>query len=199
MLDKAESLAGEMVRLRRDIHQHPELGFQEFRTAGVVADMLGEIGIAAQSGVGRTGVVGRIGSGNGPTIAIRADMDALPIDEKNDVPYRSSNTGVMHACGHDAHTAVLLGAAQLLRQSFIEDEWRGDVRLLFQPSEETPDENGVSGAMAMIDDGAMEDVDAVIALHVWSDLPAGACYFHDGFSLASVDSFKAWIRRRCPG
>ncbi|UCG22929.1 MAG: amidohydrolase [Chloroflexota bacterium] len=194
MLDRAEAMTGEMVRLRRDIHQHPELAFQEFRTAGLVADMLAEIGIEAQSGVGRTGVIGRIGSGDGPTIGIRADMDALPILEKNDVPYRSSNDGVMHACGHDAHTAILLGVAQLLRQSFIEDDWRGNVRLLFQPAEEGPDENGISGATAMIDDAAIEDVDAVIALHVISDLPAGECFFHDGFSLASVDSFKGWIR-----
>ena len=194
MLDRAEALTGELVRLRRDIHQHPELGFQEFRTAGLVADMLGEIGVEVRSGIGRTGVIGRIGPGDGPTIAIRADMDALPITEKNDAPYRSSNDGVMHACGHDAHTAVLLGVAQLLRQSFVEEDWQGDVRLIFQPSEESPDEDGISGATAMIDDGALEGVDAVIALHVWSDLPAGDCYFHDGLSLASVDSFKAWIR-----
>jgi amidohydrolase len=183
-----------MIRLRQDIHQHPELGFQEFRTAALVADMLQEIGVDVQSGVGRTGVVGRIGRGPGPTIAIRADMDALPITEKNDLPYRSVNEGVMHACGHDAHTAILLGAAQLLRQSFMEESWRGNVRLLFQPSEEDFDDDGISGATAMIDDGAMEDVDAVIALHVWSNLPAGICYFQDGASLASVDSFKAWIR-----
>ena len=194
MLERAAALSGEMIRLRQDIHQHPELGFQEFRTAALVADMLQEIGVEVQSGVGRTGVVGRIGSGSGPTIAIRADMDALPITEKNDVPYRSLNDGVMHACGHDAHTAILLGAAQLLRQSFIEEQWQGNVRLLFQPSEEDFDDDGVSGAPAMIDDGAMEDVDAAIALHVWSNLPAGICYYHDGPSLASVDSFKAWIR-----
>ena len=194
MLKRAEALSGELIRLRRDIHQHPELGFQEFRTAALVADMLREIGVEVQSGVGRTGVLGQIGTGPGPTIVIRADMDALPITERNDVPYRSSNDGVMHACGHDAHTAILLGAAQLLRQSFMEEEWQGNVRLLFQPSEESPDDDGISGATAMIDDGAMEDADAAIALHVWSNLPAGNCYFHDGPSLASVDSFKAWIR-----
>ncbi|MCA9875141.1 MAG: amidohydrolase, partial [Anaerolineales bacterium] len=103
MLSKAQNIADEIIRLRRDIHQHPELSFQEFRTAALVADTLQEIGIDVQTGVGRTGVIGRIGSGDGPTIAIRADMDALPIVEKNDVAYCSQNEGVMHACGHDGH------------------------------------------------------------------------------------------------
>jgi amidohydrolase len=170
------------------------LSFQEFRTAGIVTDMLAEIGIETKTGVGRTGVIGELGSGTGPTIAIRADMDALPINEQNDVVYRSQNPGVMHACGHDAHTAILLGAAHLLQQSFIEEKWQGNVRLIFQPSEEYLDQNGISGATAMIEDGALEGVDAAIALHVWSDLPAGKCYFHDEYSLAAVDSFKAWLR-----
>ena len=194
MLTKANSIAGEITRLRHDFHQHPELGFDEFRTSGIVADMLKEIGVKTKSGVGRTGVVGEIGDGQGPTIAIRADMDALPIQEKNDIPYRSQNEGVMHACGHDAHTAMLLGAAHLLQQSYIEDKWQGNVRLLFQPSEEYFDENGISGASAMIMDEALQGIDTVIALHVWSDFPAGSCYFHDGYSLAAVDSFKAWLR-----
>jgi amidohydrolase len=194
MLGKAMDLADELVRLRRDIHQHPELGFQEFRTAALVAESLEELGIEAKTGVGRTGVVADLGSGNGPTLAIRADMDALPIDEQNDVPYRSVNPGVMHACGHDAHTAMLLGVAHLLRQSQASDEWNGNVRLIFQPSEESGDDDGISGATAMLNDGALEGVDAAIALHVISDLPAGICYFQDGNSLASVDSFKGWIR-----
>ncbi len=194
MLNKAEALANEIVRLRRDFHQHPELSFREFRTSAIVADMLQEIGIKTSTGVGRTGVVGEIGDGDGPTIAIRADMDALPIRERNDVSYRSQNDGVMHACGHDAHTAILLGAAHLLQQSFIEDKWQGNVRFIFQPSEEYADENGTSGATAMITDGALDGVDTVIALHVWSDYPAGLCYFDDGYSHASVDSFRAWIR-----
>ncbi len=193
MLHKAQILAPELIRLRRDIHQHPELGFQEFRTAALVADTLAEIGIEAQTGVGRTGVVAQIGSGNGPTIAIRADMDALPILEKNEAAYASQNDGVMHACGHDAHTAILLGAAHLLQQSFREEKWQGNVRLLFQPSEERFDADGVSGATAMIDDDALEGVDAVIALHVWSDRPSGEAWFYDGFGLAAVDQFDAWI------
>lgn len=194
MLDKAQALAGELVRLRRDIHQHPELGFQEFRTAALVADTLQEIGIDVQTGVGKTGVVGQIGSGDGPTIAIRADMDALPIQDQKEAPYRSQNDGVMHACGHDAHTAILLGVAHLLQQSFGADSWQGNVRLLFQPSEEAFDDYEISGATAMIADGALEGVDAVIALHVFSDRPAGDCHFQDQYSLAAVDSFAAWLR-----
>lgn len=194
MINKAKALHDELIRLRRDIHAHPELGFQEFRTAALVADTLTELGIDVKTGVGRTGVVGQIGTGNGPTIAIRADMDALPIRQKSNAPYKSQNDGVMHACGHDSHTAMLLGAAHLLKQSLAESNWQGNVRFLFQPSEEAFDENGISGATAMIADGALEDVDAVIALHVASDYPAGQLRFQDGYSLANVDSFKAWIR-----
>lgn len=194
MLQRAQALYEELVRLRREIHQHPELGFQEFKTAALVADTLTELGIEVKTGIGRTGVVGQLGTGDGPTIAIRADMDALPILQKSEAPYRSQNPGVMHACGHDSHTAMLLGAAHLLKQSLAEDGWRGNVRLLFQPSEETADENGISGGMAMVDDGALEGVDAVIALHVISDAPSGQVYFQDGYSLAAVDSFKAWVR-----
>lgn len=194
MLERAHMLSDELVRLRREIHRHPELGFREFRTAALVEETLAEIGgFAIKSGVGRTGVVGQIGSGEGPTIAIRADMDALPIKEENETDYASSVSGVMHACGHDAHTAMLLGAAHLLRQSFLDGGWRGNVRLLFQPSEEMFDEDGISGATAMIKDGALEGVDAVIALHVDSTAPAGSCQFDDGYSHAAVDSFEAWI------
>jgi amidohydrolase len=196
MLNQAQAIKEELIRLRRDIHQHPELSFQEFRTAQLVADTLAELGIEAQTGIGRTGVVAHIGPGDGPVIGIRADMDALPIRQKNDVPYRSQNEGVMHACGHDAHTAMLLGVAHLLPQKYIQDQaaWRGRVRLLFQPSEEAFDENGISGATAMIEDGALEGLDSVIALHVASHRPAAQLFFQDEYSLAAVDSFKAWVR-----
>ncbi len=193
MLEKAETLSPELIRIRRDIHRHPELGFHEFRTAKLVADTLSEIGIEPQTEIGRTGVMAQIGTGNGPTIAIRADMDALPISEKNDVPYKSNNPGVMHACGHDAHTAILLGAAHLLKQSLAEDNWHGNVRFLFQPSEEAFDHAGVSGATAMIEDAALQGVDAVIALHVLSNEPSGLFLFQDGFSLAAVDTFEGRI------
>ncbi len=194
MLDKANQLQDELIRLRRDIHQHPELGFQEFRTAALVADTLTELGIDVKTGVGKTGVVGQLGTGDGPTIAIRADMDALPILEANDVAYKSTNAGVMHACGHDAHTAILLGVAHLLKQSLATDQWHGNVRLLFQPSEEAFDAHGISGATAMIADSALDGVDAVIALHVWSAGQSGQVFMQDGYSMAAVDQFRAWIR-----
>ena len=193
MLDKAKALNDEIVRLRRLIHANPELSFQEFQTAALVADTLSEIGgYTIRTQVGKTGVVAELGE-SGPVIAIRADMDALPIMEANNVPYASRNPGVMHACGHDAHTAILLGVAHLLRQSYAEERWDGRVRLLFQPAEEAFDEDDISGATAMITDQALEGVDAVIALHVSSDKPSGHFMFQDGPSLAAVDSFDAWI------
>jgi len=171
------------------------MSFQEFETAALVVDTLTEIGgYEIRPGVGRTGVVAELGTAGGPIIGIRADMDALPIQEENDVAYRSRKPGVMHACGHDAHTAILLGVAHLLRQSFAEESWNGRVRLLFQPSEENTDEHGISGATAMITDEALDGLDAVIALHVAADQPSGNFHFQDGPSLAAVDSFEGWVR-----
>jgi len=195
MLDRARALSSEMIRLRRTIHANPEMSFQEFETAALVVDTLTEIGgYEIRPGVGRTGVVAELGTAGGPIIGIRADMDALPIQEENDVAYRSRKPGVMHACGHDAHTAILLGVAHLLRQSFAEESWNGRVRLLFQPSEENTDEHGISGATAMITDEALDGLDAVIALHVAADQPSGNFHFQDGPSLAAVDSFEGWVR-----
>jgi amidohydrolase len=184
---QAQQLADQLVAWRRDIHMHPELSFQEQRTARLVADTLAELGIEAQAGVGKTGVVGYLGEGS-PVIGIRADMDALPIQETNDVTYRSQTPGVMHACGHDAHTAILLGVAKIL--AAMPDRPRGQVRFLFQPSEENSDDEGKSGAPRMIEDGALAGVDAVIALHVASDLPAGRITVEDGYSTANEDSFQ---------
>jgi amidohydrolase len=124
---QAQQLADQIVAWRRDIHMHPELGFQEQRTARLVADKLAEFGIEAQTGVGKTGVVGYLGEGS-PVIGIRADMDALPIQEENDVPYRSQTPGVMHACGHDAHTAILLGVAKMLCASYFNQAKRTATR-----------------------------------------------------------------------
>lgn len=194
MLDKAKSLSVELTRLRRDFHRNPELSFREVRTARVVADTLQEIGgITIKTGVGKTGVVGEMGTGQGPTIAIRADMDALPIQESSEVEYKSTNPGIMHACGHDAHTAMLLGVAHLLKDTFADEKLQGNVRFLFQPSEEDDDEEGISGAPRMIEDGALEGVDAVIALHVDSTSPSGTISTRAGWSSAAVDSFEAWI------
>lgn len=195
MLQKAQALADELVRLRRDIHQHPELAFQELRTAALVADTLREIGgFDIRTGVGITGVVAELGNGDGPTIGIRADMDALPIIEANPgAPYCSQTQGNMHACGHDTHTAMLLGVAHLLKQEFAGGGLRGRVRLLFQPAEEDTGGQPMSGAPMMIRDGALEGVDAVIALHIDSLQPLGQVTMREGPSSAAVDSFSAWI------
>lgn len=190
MLPLAQALAPKIVELRRTIHRQPEIGFDVHRTAELVARTLGENGIEAQTGVGRTGVVGYIGDGDGPTVAIRADMDALPITEINQVEYVSQVAGKMHACGHDGHTAMLLGAGMLLaKQNF-----RGQIRLIFQPSEEAFDANGVSGAPCMIDDGALNGVDAVIALHVDGTVDTGKIGIEWGTASASVDTFSANIK-----
>jgi amidohydrolase len=190
-LDKARALEPQLVQWRRQIHQYPELGFRETRTASYVVDNLRDMGIEVQPGVGITGVVARIGDGNGPVIGIRADMDALPIDEANDVPYKSQIPGVMHACGHDAHTAILLGVARMLTET--PNLPSGEIRLLFQPSEEMWDDEGKSGATRMIDDSALEGLDAVIALHVDSEEPAGQVRIREGYICAAVDDFTATI------
>lgn len=190
ILEQARQLQTDLVAWRRDIHMHPELSFEEVRTARLVADTLHAMGIEAQTGVGKTGVVARLGEGK-PVIGIRADMDALPIQEANDVPYASQIPGKMHACGHDAHTAILLGVARILNE--MPDRPAGEIRLLFQPSEETEDAEGKSGAVRMIEEGALEGVDAVIALHVASGIPSGKIRISGGYVSASVDSFEAVI------
>lgn len=191
LLERANAIQEQLVAWRREFHAHPELAFQEQRTARRVAETLAEIGIEVQTGVGKTGVVGYLGEGS-PVVAIRADMDALPIEEANDVPYRSQNPGVMHACGHDAHTAILLGVAHLLSE--MTDRPTGQVRFLFQPSEEDSDDENKSGAVRMIEDGALDGVDAVIALHVGSDLPANQIEIASDYITAAEDSFHAVIR-----
>lgn len=189
MLDQAKKLQDELTRIRRTIHMNPELGFEEFQTGALVTKTLSDLGIEYQAGVGRTGIVARLGNGNGPKIGIRADMDALPILEANDVEYKSTVPGKMHACGHDAHTTMLLGAAMLLK----DQDFDGEIRLLFQPSEERSDEDGISGAPAMITDGAVEELDAVIALHVLGHFDTGTINITDGFILANADTIDAKI------
>ncbi len=194
LLSKAETLAPELIEIRRDIHANPELSFQETRTAALVSDRLKQLGYEVRTGVGGTGCIGELHTGPGRTIALRADMDALPIREANDVPYRSRNDGVMHACGHDAHVACLLGAAQLLAESAKAGSLpAGRLRLLFQPSEETTDAENVGGAKRMIGDGAMEGVDAVIGLHVASESPVGQVLFREGPLMAGNDTLLATI------
>ncbi len=191
MLDKANELKDQLVGWRREIHMHPELGFEERRTSRLVADTLREMGIEIEVGVAETGVVARIGEGR-PAVGIRADMDALPINEANDVPYKSQTPGLMHACGHDAHTSMLLGVAKLLND--LPDRPAGEIRLLFQPSEEKWRlEDGHSGGSLMVEEKALDGLDAVIACHVSSGSPMGLVEVSDGFSLAAPDVFEAKI------
>ncbi|NMC13046.1 MAG: amidohydrolase [Chloroflexi bacterium] len=188
MLEQARQIEQQLISWRREIHQDPELGFQEYHTADRVSEALTSLGYRVRKGVGKTGVVGEIGEGS-PIVAVRADMDALPILEANDVPYVSRNPGIMHACGHDAHVAMALGAATLLAKQNLP----GTVRFLFQPSEEVGDEEGISGAVRMIEDGAMQGVDSIIALHVDPDIAAGEVTTAGGLVSAGVDTFYASI------
>jgi amidohydrolase len=185
-LEHAKAIRNELSSWRRDFHTHPELGFQELRTAGRVAELLESFGCRVRRGVGCTGVVGELGTGM-PCMAIRADMDALPILEANPVSYASQNEGIMHACGHDAHTSMALGAARLLSKI----ELKGRVRFIFQPSEEVNDAEGLSGAPRMITDGVLQDVDLVIAQHVDPATPVGDIRLEAGPASGGVDSFFA--------
>ena len=173
----------ELIELRRDFHMHPELGFNEKRTSKIVEDYLKSLGIKTKR-MAKTGVVGYLDNGGDKTIALRADMDALPIQEENNVEYRSQYDGIMHACGHDAHTAMLLIASKILSQKKL----KNNIRFIFQPAEE-----GLNGAREMIKGGAIEGVDYIIGLHVWSDLPAKTFAISSGPVLAAVDRFTADI------
>lgn len=190
VVSSAHELEAQIIAWRRDFHAHPELGFQEFRTARVVAQALSDLGLEVVTGIGKTGVMAVIGEGS-PVVAIRADMDALPIQEANEVEYASQHPGLMHACGHDSHTAMLLGVARILTE--MPDRPAGQIRLLFQPCEETVDAEHKSGAQRMVDEGAMQGVDRVIALHVASEIPAGKVISTPGPLTASVDDFNATI------
>jgi amidohydrolase len=190
-LENAEALEPQIIAWRRDFHMHPELGFNEYRTAGVVAQTLRDMGLEVSTGVGKTGVVAILGEGK-PVIGIRADMDALPIIEANKVDYASQNDGIMHACGHDSHTAMLLGVAKILTN--MPDRPAGEIRFFFQPCEETSDEDGKGGAQRMIEAGALDGVDKVIALHVASDQPAGKVIINDNYITAAVDDFYVTIK-----
>jgi len=188
MLDKAHGIEKNLVAWRRDFHMHPELGFHETRTSARVAEIASGFGCRIRRSVGRTGVLAELGQGS-PIIALRADMDALPLQEANQVGYVSQNPGVMHACGHDSHTAMLLGVSALLSK----EKFPGTVRFIFQPSEEVADNEGISGAPRMIADGAMQGVDLVIALHVDSSTPVGDIRVESGPASGGVDSWFATI------
>ncbi len=188
MLKQAHAISEEIIEWRRDFHMHPEIGFDVQRTAGIVATELEKLGYRVRRGVGKTGVVADIGEG-GKMVAIRADMDALPLQELNEMDYASTIDGKMHACGHDSHTAMALGAAQLLAKENL----NGQIRFLFQPSEESADEEGKSGAMRMVEDGAMDGVDYVIAQHIDPTHPVGTITISAGACSGGVDSWFAVI------
>jgi len=186
--DAATALEPRLVELRRDIHAHPELAFEETRTAGIVAAELARLGIPHRTGLGRTGVLGVIEGGRpGPTLAVRADMDALPIQEETGLPFASTVAGKMHACGHDIHTVTLLGAASVLKA--LAPQIAGRIVLVFQPAEEV-----LEGAAAMIADGAAEGVDYALGFHNMPDMPVGRFGFVRGAALAASDRFDIVLR-----
>src|SRR5690348_2861068 len=188
--DATQRIEPALIEIRRDIHANPELAFEEVRTAGVVARELERLGIEHQTGVARTGVVGLIkGARPGPVLAIRADMDALPIEEKTGLPFASTNRGLMHACGHDIHTTTLLGVAAVLKD--LAPQLAGTVKLVFQPAEE-----GLGGMLAMIDDGLMDDpkIDLALAFHNHPEMPVGTFGFVHGACLAASDRFDILVR-----
>lgn len=186
--ERLERLYPEMVELRRYFHQHPELSFQEVHTPKKISEYLTNLGIKVKTGVGGRGVVGYIHGGKpGKTVALRADFDALPIQDEKDVPYKSTVPGVMHACGHDAHTTILLSVAKVLSE--IKDELKGNVVLIHQFAEEIVP----GGAKPMIEAGCLEDVDAIFGTHLWSPIPVGEIGYRSGAFMAGADGFDIEI------
>lgn len=180
--------AGWIAR-RRDLHQRPELAFNEIRTAGIVAGELTRLGLEVQTGIGRTGVVGILeGAGDGPTVLVRADMDALPVREENGVDYASQQPGVMHACGHDGHVTIALAVAEVLSEHRAQIQ--GRVKFVFQPAEEI-----AQGASAMIEDGALlaPVPDVALGLHLWNELPMGTVAITDGAIMAGASDFTLTV------
>ena len=188
MLERARGLQEKIQSIRRKIHMNPELAYHEFQTSALIENELESIGIHIDKYVAKTGIIADIGTTD-PTIVLRADMDALPIQEESSVAYASTNKGIMHACGHDSHVACLLGAAQLLSET----KFYGRVRLVFQPSEETIDEEGKSGAVRMVEEGVLESVGAIIALHVDASASPESILIDEGPVAASMDEFEMII------
>ena len=189
-IPQIESRRGELVEWRHDLHAHPELAYEERRTAAFVAAELRHFGIEVHEGLARTGVVGTLSTGPGPKVALRADMDALPIAEANDFEYRSRHPGKMHACGHDGHTVMLLAAARHLAESAA---FRGTVHFVFQPAEEA-----AGGARVMLEEGLFErfPVDAVFGMHNWPGVPVGQFALRTGPLMASLDTFDIRVEGR---
>jgi amidohydrolase len=185
-----QALQSQLVDWRRTLHQQPELGFQEYITSEFVAEKLQSWGIAHETNIAKTGIVATLsGQQPGPVLAIRADMDALPIQEENTVSYRSRHAGVMHACGHDGHTTIALGMASYLARH--PEQFAGTVKVIFQPAEEGP-----GGAKPMVEAGVLRnpDVDAIIGLHLWNNLPLGTVGVREGALMAAVEIFDLVIQ-----
>ena len=191
LLAASREIADWMRDLRRKLHSRPEIAFEEEETSRLVRQTLDDLGIPYDYPIAKTGIVGRLGNGNGPCVALRADMDALPIKEESGVPFASEIPDRMHACGHDCHTAMLLGAARLLKER--EAEIQGTVKLVFQPAEE-----GANGGLVMCNEGILEGpkVEKMFGLHVWPYLPAGMIGGKAGVLLASVDQFDISVTGR---
>ena len=188
--DRAAALRDEMIARRRDLHRHPELAFEEIRTANMVAEELAKLGLEVQTGVGKTGVVGMLeGDHEGPTLLVRADMDALPIFEENETDYVSEMPGKMHACGHDGHTTILLAVARMLGEQRA--AMHGRIKFVFQPAEEIG-----KGALAMIDDGVLRSPtpNASIGLHLWNTLPVGKVAVMSGPSMSAADNLRVVVK-----
>lgn len=188
----AQTLRSELIERRRDFHRHPELAFEETRTAGIVARELSALGLEVITGVGKTGVIGILeGAHEGPTVLVRADMDALPITEANQTEYNSETPGKMHACGHDGHTAIALAVVKMLAAQ--RDQLAGRVKFVFQPAEEIG-----RGAHAMIKDGALNAPEPVVSLglHLWNDMPVGQVAITEGPAMASANNFDLRIKGR---
>lgn len=186
---KISSLKDELIELRRDFHKYPELGFEEHRTSEIVANYLEGCGLDVKRGIAKTGVVALLkGNAQGPTLLLRADMDALPIQEENEISYKSINNGVMHACGHDGHTAMLLVAAKIL--SGYREKIKGNIKFVFQPNEE------VGGAKVMVEEGILEDpqVDAAMGIHLWTPIESGKIGVTNGPITATLDVFNLKIK-----
>jgi amidohydrolase len=199
----AKSMEPKVIEWRRDFHQHPELSNHEVRTAGIVAAHLKSLGIEVKTGVAHTGVIGTLkGDKPGPVIALRADMDALPVTERNSLPFASKEkaifndqeTGVMHACGHDSHVAILMGVAEILAKN--KSELKGTVKFIFQPAEEGPPTGEEGGADLMVKEGALDKVDVIFGLHIRSFTPLGQIQYKAGGFMAGSDWFTIKVNGR---
>ncbi len=194
VLHDSKALEKQLREWRRTIHRYPELSFTEEHTNTLVRKTLHALNIPFESGIAKTGVVATIRGADGPVIGLRADMDALPIQEENGTDFDSERPGIMHACGHDAHTAMLLGAAAVLKSYADTGKLPGSVRLLFQPSEEAWDDEGKSGGRRMVEEGALDGLHAVFGLHVDSEMRSGVLRTRSGPLLAAVDDFKLVLK-----